>query len=121
TLSVGGTTGNVGIGTTVPGATLDVNGSATVSGNLTLSGGARTIATRANTTLQLGDNQTGNINFFNANTVLTSAGNLTIAGNLVLSNSAATTTFGGITYTWPTAGQTNGYALLTNGSGTLSW
>ncbi|HVA96097.1 MAG TPA: hypothetical protein VND99_00415 [Candidatus Acidoferrales bacterium] len=48
-------------------------------------------------------------------------GNLTTAGNLSLSNSAATTTFGGITYTWPTGGQANGYALTTNGSGTLSW
>ena len=44
--------------------------------------------------------------------MLTSGGNLTLAG---------TTTFGGIAYTWPSAGQSSGYALTTNGSGTLSW
>ena len=49
------------------------------------------------------------------------SGNLTTGGNLVLSNSSGTTTFGGIAYTWPTGGQVNGYSLVTNGSGTLSW
>ena len=51
--------------------------------------------------------------------------NLTTGGNLVLSNNTSTTTFGGIVYTWPTGGQSNGYVLTTNGSGsgngTLSW
>ncbi|MEK7587784.1 MAG: hypothetical protein AAB457_03130, partial [Patescibacteria group bacterium] len=70
------------------------------------------IASTAKQSLTLGDTNTGNINFYSASNVLTSGGNLTLAG---------TTTFGGIAYTWPSAGQSSGYALTTNGSGTLSW
>lgn len=55
-------TGSVGIGNTAPTEKLDVTGSATVAGNLTFSG-ARTIASRANTTLTIGDSETGGINF----------------------------------------------------------
>jgi hypothetical protein len=53
-------TGNVGIGTVSPLAKLDVNGGASFSGNLTFSG-ARTIASRAMTSLTLGDSETGNL------------------------------------------------------------
>ena len=53
--------GNVGIGNTLPLAKLDVNGSASVSGNLTLAGGARTIAASAHNTLTIGDANTGDI------------------------------------------------------------
>jgi len=38
--------------------------------------------------------------------------NLTLTG---------TTTLGGVAYTWPAADGTNGYALTTNGAGTMSW
>ena len=40
------------------------------------------------------------------------------SGNLV---NIGTTQFNGQTYTWPGGGQSSGYALTTNGSGTLSW
>ena len=53
-------TGNVGIGTTSPLAKLDVNGTASVSGALTLYG-TPTIATTAMQTLTLGNASTGNI------------------------------------------------------------
>ena len=43
---------------------------------------------------------------------------LTVDGNLT---ATSTTTFGGITYNWPGGGQSAGYALTTNGGGTLSW
>jgi len=50
------TGGNVGIGTTTPLATLDVNGAASISGNLTLSGASPTIATTLARTLTLAAN-----------------------------------------------------------------
>ncbi|MFZ2202284.1 MAG: hypothetical protein WAV56_02695, partial [Microgenomates group bacterium] len=53
--------GNVGIATTLPTEALDIVGNATVSGNLTFYGGARTIASRENTTLTIGDTETGNL------------------------------------------------------------
>jgi len=72
-------------------------------------------------------NQTSTGNVFSASasgsTVfnIDTSGNVTSSGNLILSNSAATTTFGGIAYSWPTSGQSNGYVLSTNGTGALSW
>jgi len=72
-------------------------------------------------------NQTGAGNVFSASASgstifnIDTSGNITSSGNLILSNSAATTTFGGIAYTWPTSGQSNGYVLSTNGTGGLSW
>jgi len=53
-------TGNVGIGTTTPLAKLDVNGTASVSGALSLYG-TPTIASTALQTLTLGGTTTGNI------------------------------------------------------------
>ncbi len=53
--------GAIGIGTSIPLAQLDVRGDATVSGNLTLAGGARSIQTTAFNTLTLGGSTTGNI------------------------------------------------------------
>jgi len=52
---------NLGIGTTTPLEKLDVNGNATISGNLKLAGAARAIQTTANNTLTIGGNTTGNI------------------------------------------------------------
>ena len=84
--------GNVGIGTITPLEKLDVNGNATVSGNLTLAGGARTIASRAFNQLNIGDSQTGDIlispgtgkqvRFFNTSNYVDSSGNLVIAGDV---------------------------------------
>ncbi len=84
--------GNVGIGMTAPTVKLDVNGAASVSGNLTLAGGARTIAGTAMNALTLGDANTGNIQFFNSTNYITSTGALTLAstaslgGNLSMNN-----------------------------------
>ncbi|MCL4363703.1 site-specific integrase [Patescibacteria group bacterium] len=120
--------GNVGIGTTAPMEKLDVNGNATIAGNLTFYGGVRTIASRALNDLAIGDSQTGNIlispnsnklvEFFNSSNYINSSGNLTIAGNLTV---PGTTTFNGVAYTWPGTAGTNGYVLSTNGTGGLSW
>ena len=54
------TDGKIGIGTTSPLAKLDVNGTASISGTLTLYG-TPTIATTAKQSLTLGDTNTGNI------------------------------------------------------------
>lgn len=54
-------TGNVGIGTTAPTALLDINGSASISGSLTFTGGARNIQTANNNNLIIGGNTTGNL------------------------------------------------------------
>src|SRR3990167_2966983 len=114
--------GNVGIGTITPLEKLDVNGNATVSGNLTLAGGARTIASRAFNQLNIGDSQTGDIllspgtgkqiRFFNTSNYIDSSGNIVIDG---------TTTFNGIEYTWPATISTNDYVLSAQTDGTLAW
>ena len=69
TLSIGGTSGSVGIGTTSPLATLDVNGTASISGALKLYG-TPIIQTTANQTLVLGGDTTGNITLSPLNGVL---------------------------------------------------
>lgn len=53
--------GNVGIGNASALATLDVNGSASVSGNLSFASGARTIAGTAMNQLIFGDSNTGDL------------------------------------------------------------
>ncbi|HRN96527.1 MAG TPA: site-specific integrase, partial [Candidatus Levybacteria bacterium] len=54
-------TGNVGIGTTTSTALLDVNGSASIAGSLTFTGGIRNIQSANNNSLIVGGNTTGNI------------------------------------------------------------
>ncbi|MFC1653588.1 MerR family DNA-binding transcriptional regulator [Patescibacteria group bacterium] len=97
-------TGTLGVGDTTPDAFLDITG----------------------TTEQLRlSYETGDTNF--ASFTLSSGGDLTIdaTGNdLTLSDNVSfggTTTLNTITYTWPGADGSSGYALTTNGSGTLSW
>jgi len=48
-----------------------------------------------------------------------SVGNATISGQLVLSNPAAKTTFGGITYAWPGSIPSNNYVLSAQTNGQL--
>ena len=52
-------------------------------------------------------------------------GNLETTGTITAQNiqiqDTGTTTFGGVTYTWPASGGTNGQVLTTDGSGNLSW
>ncbi|MBI5126828.1 phage integrase SAM-like domain-containing protein, partial [Candidatus Roizmanbacteria bacterium] len=84
--------GNVGIGTINPLAKLDVNGNASISGNLTLAGGVRTISSTAYNQLNIGDIYTGDIllnpgtgkqiRFYDPANYIDSSGNLTIAGIL---------------------------------------
>ena len=56
-------TGNLGIGTISPTATLDVNGSASIAGQLTFENGFGTIQATNNQLLTLGGNSTGDIQF----------------------------------------------------------
>ena len=98
--------GNVGIGTTT-----------TTGGMLTVAGD---IATTQSSINLLNATPT-TIHFGGAATTLgigASTGTTTINNNLSV---AGITTLGTIAYTWPTSGQSNGYVLSTNGSGTLSW
>jgi len=74
--------GFMGVGTATPGEKLDVVGNATVSGNLTFYGGARTIAGRSAAALTLGDADTGDIQFYSSSNKISSSGNLTLAGVL---------------------------------------
>jgi DNA-binding transcriptional MerR regulator len=135
-------------------AFLNVNSgtpTASIAGQLVLSGGNRNIQSTAAQDLILGGGTTGNIllqpsqdntNYFQFTSDLTDltlattdGSNLTInpAGTLYLQSSAnsidasgnlvlaGTTTLGTVTYTWPGSDGSNGYALTTNGAGTLSW
>lgn len=70
------TGGRVGIGTTTPLTTLDIAGSASASGNLTLNAAA-SIQTTNNQTLTIGGNSTGNIEL----RPLNSTGSVNISGN----------------------------------------
>ncbi len=56
-------TGNVGIGTSSPTALLDVAGSASIAGTLTLSGATPNIQSANNSNLIIGGNNTGNLIF----------------------------------------------------------
>jgi len=113
--------------------TVDNLGNTTIGGDVILSGINPIIsATSQNSNLSLTTSgkgvftiqsgSSGNIQFFSALNTLSSNGDLKISGSLNLGSPSATTTFGGIKYTWPTSSQANGYFLQTNGSsGTLSW
>ncbi|MBI5621537.1 hypothetical protein HY933_01575, partial [Candidatus Falkowbacteria bacterium] len=106
------------------------SGDASSSGSLVLGTNrtSPTISTRSFKNLTLGDSQTGNVilspgtgkqvQFFSGSNYLDSSGNLVLAGNITI---PGTTTLNGIAYTWPSSGQSAGYALTTNGSGALSW
>ncbi|PIR87369.1 MAG: hypothetical protein COU11_00890, partial [Candidatus Harrisonbacteria bacterium CG10_big_fil_rev_8_21_14_0_10_49_15] len=89
------------------------------SGNLLLAGtNPQLNATSTNTLTLQGGTGTGDILFFSSSTKITSSGDLTIGGDLTAS---ASTTFGGVAYTWPGADGASGYVLSTDGNGTLSW
>ncbi|MCL5114025.1 MAG: MerR family transcriptional regulator, partial [Patescibacteria group bacterium] len=119
-------TGNVGIGTTSPGATLDVSGNATVSGNLTLYGGARSIQTTSNNNLTIGGASTGNITISPQNgsgTLALSLGALTVNSNTgasVAALSCVSTTNGIVTGTGAcTVGSGGSVWTLNTTTGTL--
>ncbi len=96
------TSNYVGIGTNTPSAPLDVNGTASISGNLvlnSLSGTTRTIGATLMNNLQLGDSNTGAIIIApngtagltvnpSGNTSIT--GNLTVNGNLISNATSGT-------------------------------
>ena len=89
------TGGNFGIGTTAPLATLDVNGNATVSGNLVLNSAA-SIQTTQNQTLTLGGNSTGNVVIAPNNVTLATftASNLNLNGAPIINIGHSGTDFG---------------------------
>ncbi|PIR87695.1 MAG: hypothetical protein COU10_03425, partial [Candidatus Harrisonbacteria bacterium CG10_big_fil_rev_8_21_14_0_10_45_28] len=110
------------------------------SGNLLLAGTNPQInATSTNALVLQGGTGTGDIQFFSSANKITSAGNLTIAGvldsvGLTFVNATGTgsltvadlvvtasTTFGGVAYTWPGADGSATQVLTTDGSGALAW
>ena len=112
--------------------TVDNFGSITSAGDINLSGNNPNIfTTESGSSLSIGTSEkgrltlqhtaTGEIEFFSALNSLSSSGTLSLTGNIILASKFATTTFGGITYAWPTGGQTDGYVLKTDGRGTLVW
>ncbi|KKS68431.1 MAG: hypothetical protein UV38_C0002G0300 [candidate division TM6 bacterium GW2011_GWE2_42_60] len=89
--------------------------SATFSGNLT---GSVTGAASANV-LKAGDTMTGNLIMSNQQQVRLSE--LTVNGNNYIALRAPASVTADTVLTLPDGAGTNGYALTTNGSGTLSW
>lgn len=104
------TLGKVGVGTSTPGNTLDVLGTAHISGALNLGSTLVANGTITGTTL----NGTTGLN------TGAGAGTLRIDASGNLSN-IGTTELNGLTYTWPGSGGSSNYVLTTNGSGTLAW
>lgn len=94
------------------------SGAGTFASDLTINGNN---LTTTSTTFNIMNTTVTNLNIGGSATSLSlgaSSGITTINNSLTVANN---TTFGGITYTWPTSGQANGYVLTTNGSGALSW
>jgi len=71
---------------------------------------------RASVTTTIGENITTNDLVVSGNATTTGAHR--VSGNLLVNGS---TTFNGVTYTWPAADGTAGQALITNNNGTVSW
>lgn len=93
-------------------------GTTTINNNLGVNGGSLTtnqtignIFNTTATTLNIGGAAT-------TVSIGSGTGTTTINNNI---NVAGTTTFNTQTYSWPSAGQSNGYFLSTDGSGNLSW
>lgn len=110
---------------------VDNFGNTTIAGGFSLSGNSSNIfSTSPGSTLSIGAYgngrlvlqpvANGDIEFFSPLNSLSSTGNLKLTGDIILATASATT-FGGIKYKWPSGGQSNGYFLKTNGSGSLSW
>lgn len=80
--------GYVGIGTTIPLATLDVNGAASASGSLTFRSGAASIQTTTLSNLTIGGSTTGNviINSKNSTALTANGANLTASGIVYFAN-----------------------------------
>src|SRR6185437_12046273 len=78
-----------------------------------------TLATTAKQTLTLGDNNTGNINFYSSANVLTSAGNLTLAATTNTINGAS---INGSTqsFTANNIADSGSLTIKSGGSGTLT-
>ncbi|MBI2443517.1 MAG: MerR family transcriptional regulator, partial [Candidatus Levybacteria bacterium] len=131
TASASGTTrlvltsaGNLGLGTTSPLELLDVQGNASVSGNLVLAGAARSIQTTANNPLTIGGSTTGfiNLNPLNGSGALNlNVGALTINGTAGSTASTATcvTTTNGIVTGTADCGQGSGGSKWTIASGAI--
>lgn len=111
--------------------TIDNFGNTTIAGGLSLSGNnpnifsvspgsTLSVGAYGNGRLVLQPVANGDIEFFSPLNSLSSTGNLKLTGDIILATASATT-FGGIKYKWPSSGQSNGYFLKTNGSGSLSW
>jgi len=123
---------------TLPGADATTAGFALVSngaGVLSWAAAGAAIATDTSTAVlypTMTTLTTGNFTAAKVNTNLTYNGNtslLTVKGSFAIAGSTSGSviftvpaTAGNITYTWPSADATStGYALVSNGSGTLSW
>jgi hypothetical protein len=121
-------TDRVGIGTNTPTVKLDVSGDSSLNGAVVINEAGADKDTRIE-----GDTDT-NLVFVDASTdrvgigTATPGSKLDVLGTLRLSGSvsgyvglAPASAAGSVTYTLPSADGSSGQALLTNGSGTLSW
>ncbi len=98
-LSIAATTGRIGIGTTSPGAALEVIGSGRITG------------------LSVGNN-----------TMSTCCGALNVVGDFRMNGATSgyvgfksPSVAGSTNYTWPASDGTNGFVLSTDGAGNLAW
>jgi hypothetical protein len=117
---------SITLGANTVNQTINIGTGVVVTGNIKTINIGTNSATGSTTAITLGS--TLGTSGVTANGTFTATGNITSNSNgVTIKNGsgivtlAASSTAGTVTYTWPTTGQSNGYVLQTDGSGTLSW